>query len=174
MPDLGFWNFAQQDADKLALVDPRGREWSRGELFADANRVAHGLRALGLERGDAVAVVLENCAEFYAINLAITQIGMYMTPINNHLTAPEIAYILQDSEAKVFIGSEQFADECIAAREEAEESSPRMGAPVRTEPPGHEKRDNRETSRIFDRACEADCDSREHERPRTPLLEQPK
>jgi long-chain acyl-CoA synthetase len=118
MAEIGFWNLAQQAPEKLALADPSGREWSRGELLASANRVAHGLRALGLGRGDCVAVVLENCAEMYQINLAVAQIGLYMTPINNHLTGPEIAYIVEDSGAKVFFGSERFTDACKAAREE--------------------------------------------------------
>ena len=118
MAGLGFWSFAQQAPDKLALADPSGREWSRGELLAEANKLAHGLRALGLGKGDSVAVVLENCAEMYQINMAIMQIGMYMTPINHHLTGPEIAYITQDSGAKVFIGSERFAAACRAACEE--------------------------------------------------------
>jgi len=118
MAELGFWNFAQRDPDKLALIDPAERAWTRGELFARSNQVAHGLRALGLGRGDCVAVVAENCAEFYLLNLAIAQIGMYMTPINNHLTGPEIAYIVQDSGAKVFVGSGRFADACRKAREE--------------------------------------------------------
>ncbi len=118
MAELGFWNLARQSPEKLALVDPNEREWSRGELLGEANRIAHGLRALGLEQGDCVAVVLENAAEFFQINLAIMQLGMYMTPINNHLTGPEIAYIVKDSGAKVFFGSEKFADVCAAARKE--------------------------------------------------------
>ena len=51
MSELGFWNFARKDPSKLALVDPSGKEWTRGELFARANQVAHGLRALGLGKG---------------------------------------------------------------------------------------------------------------------------
>jgi long-chain acyl-CoA synthetase len=117
MSELGFWNFAQRDPAVLALVAPGGREWTRGELLAEANRVAHGLRALGLGKGDCVALVMPNCAEFFAINLAVTQIGMYMTPINNHLTGPEIAYIVEDSGAKVFFGSERFAEPCRIAAE---------------------------------------------------------
>ena len=109
MSELGFWNLAQKRPDVLALVDPNGKEWSRGELLAEANKIANGLRAQGLGKGDCVALVMENCAEFVQINLAITQIGMYMTPINNHLTGPEIAYILQDSGAKIFFGSAKFA-----------------------------------------------------------------
>lgn len=118
MSEMGFWSFAQRDPDELALVDPQERLWTRGELLAAANRIAHGLRALGLEKGDCVALVLENCAEFYQIHLAVTQIGMYMTPINNHLTGPEIAYIVKDSGARVFFGSAQFAEACQAARDE--------------------------------------------------------
>ena len=45
---------------------------------------------------------------------------MYMTPINNHLTGPEIAYIVQDSGAKVFFGSEQFAEACQVARQQTD------------------------------------------------------
>jgi len=118
MSDLGFWNFAQNDPEGLALVDPEGRSWTRRELFAESNRIAHGLRAAGLERGDCVALVLPNGWEFIAIHLAVTQIGLYMTPINNHLTGPEIAYIVEDSGAKVFFGSERFSEACQVAREQ--------------------------------------------------------
>lgn len=118
MADMGFWSFAEANPDQFALADPDGRQWTRGELLAESNKIAHGLRAQGLEKGDCVAVVLENCAEMFQVYLAVTQIGMYMTPINNHLTAPEIAYIVQDSGAKVFIGSARFGDACRAAREE--------------------------------------------------------
>jgi long-chain acyl-CoA synthetase len=115
---FGFWNFAQKNPDALALAAPDGRDWTRGELLAEANRIAHGLRARGLQRGDCVAVVLPNCAEFIAINLAVTQIGLYMTPINNHLTGPEIAYIVGDCGAKVFVGAERFGEACREAAAE--------------------------------------------------------
>ncbi len=94
MAELGFWTLAQANPDAFALAAPDGREWTRGELLAEANRISHGLRALGLGKGDCVAAVLPNCAEFFQLHLAITQPGMYLTPINHHLTGPEIAYIL--------------------------------------------------------------------------------
>ena len=62
MAEHGFWTFAQRDPSKLALVAPDGREWTRGELLADCNRIVHGLRALGLEHGDTVAVCATVCA----------------------------------------------------------------------------------------------------------------
>jgi long-chain acyl-CoA synthetase len=115
MSEQGFWNYAQREPGRLALVDPTGRQWTRGELLAECNRVSHGLRALGLEKGDCVAVVLPNCAEMFLIHLAVTQLGMYLTPINNHLTGPEVAYIVEDSGAKIFIGAERFGEACGGA-----------------------------------------------------------
>jgi long-chain acyl-CoA synthetase len=44
------------------------------------------------------------------VYLAATSIGLYVTPINHHLVGPEIAYILSDSDAKVLVGHERFAD----------------------------------------------------------------
>ncbi len=116
---LGFWSIAREDPGHLALVDPDGREISSGELLASCNRVVHGLRKLGLRVGDAVAVVLPNCAEFFEMYLAVLQAGWYLVPINHHLVASEIAYILEDSEAKVFVGHERFGDACSAAAREA-------------------------------------------------------
>ena len=78
----------------------------------------HGLRALGLAHGDTVAICMPNCAEFYAIYLACLQAGWYLTPINYHLAAPEVAYIVADCGAKAFIGHERVAGECSRAAEE--------------------------------------------------------
>jgi long-chain acyl-CoA synthetase len=43
---------------------------------------------------------------------------LYLTPINHHLTGPEIAYIVKDSDSKVFVGHERFAAACRAAVDE--------------------------------------------------------
>jgi long-chain acyl-CoA synthetase len=118
MADLGFWNFAQRDPEQLALVAPDGVEYTRGELLASCNQIVHGLRALGFSKGDCVACVLPNGAPMIELYLAVAQAGWYLTPINHHLTAPEIAYIVEDSEAKAFIGHERFADACRGAADE--------------------------------------------------------
>jgi len=118
MSELGFWNFARKDPAALALAAPDGREWSRGELLAASNRIVHGLRALGLEKGDCIAAVLPNGAPLLQLYLAVVQSGWYLTPINHHLTAPEIAYIIENCEAKAFFADERFADACSAAAAE--------------------------------------------------------
>jgi long-chain acyl-CoA synthetase len=53
------------------------------------------------------------------VYLAALQAGWYLVPINHHLVAPEVAYILKDSGAKVFVAHERFADVAIAAADEA-------------------------------------------------------
>ena len=118
MADLGFWSFAQRESDVLALVDPFENEITRGELLALCNQIVHGLRAHGLERGDVVAIDSVNCAEYIATSLACNQAGFYLTPINWHLAPAEVAYILGDCEAKVFIGHENIGEICAKAVKE--------------------------------------------------------
>ncbi len=79
----------------------------------------HGLRALGLKQGDCVATVLPNAAAMIEVYLAAGQAGWYLVPINHHLTAAEIAYIVEDSEAAVLIGAERFGEACRKAADQA-------------------------------------------------------
>jgi long-chain acyl-CoA synthetase len=118
MADLGFWNLAQEDPAQIALVAPGGRRITSGDLLAASNQLVHGLRALGLEPGDCIATVLPNGTPIVELYLAAAQGGWYLTPINHHLTASEIAYIVQDSEAKVLVGAEPFASACAGAARE--------------------------------------------------------
>ena len=95
--DLGFWALAQEDPDHLALVTPEGRDVTAGELLGRANQLVQALRGIGFETGDVVATLLPNGAEMIEIYLAALQAGWYLVPINHHLVAPEVAYILKDS-----------------------------------------------------------------------------
>ena len=115
MGDLGFWALAQEDPDYLALVTPDGDEMRAGELLGRANQLVHALRAQGLVVGDVVATLLPNSAEMIELYLAALQAGWYLVPINFHLVAPEVAYILKDSGAKAFVSHERFADVAAAA-----------------------------------------------------------
>ena len=119
MTDFGFWLMAQEEPGHLALVAPDGTEVKAGELLGRANQLVHALRALGLEQGDTIAFVLPNCPEVFELYLAAGQAGWYIVPINHHLVAPEVAYILKDSGARLFVGHDRFADICTQAADEA-------------------------------------------------------
>ena len=115
MSEYGFWKLAAESPERLALVTPAGEAVSAGDLAIASNRLVHAMRALGLNRGDAVAVAVPNGREMIELYLAAFQSGLYLTPINHHLTAAEMAYILTDCDAKLFVTDERFAEAAIAA-----------------------------------------------------------
>ena len=114
---LGFWSIAEADPGRVAVVDADGRRTTFGELAGLTNRFTRGLRALGLGAGDGVVTVLPNGLEQVALRLAAYQGGMYATAVNWHLTAPEIAYITDDSDAGVLVVHERFAAEAASVAE---------------------------------------------------------
>jgi long-chain acyl-CoA synthetase len=128
MDEFGFWARAKANPDKLALVAPDGTEYTAAELLGRTNQVVHGLRGLNLKPGDVVATLLPNGVEMFELYLAALQAGWYLVPINHHLVGPEVAYILKDSEAKVFVAHERFTDVALDAAEEAELPSARCFA----------------------------------------------
>ena len=110
LPTFAFW--ARTDRDRVALIGPDGREVTVGELQDRANQVARNLQALGVSPGDPVAMCLRNSVEVFEVALAVTQIGVYLVPINWHLAGPEAAWILEDSGAKAVICSASQVDIC--------------------------------------------------------------
>jgi long-chain acyl-CoA synthetase len=115
----GFWNYAEEDPGYLAIVEPDGTEHTSGDVLSRANQIVHALRVLGMEKGDTVAAVLPNGAAPFQLYLGALQAGFYYVPINYRLSAPEIAYILEDCDAKVFVSHERFADTAAKAAEAA-------------------------------------------------------
>ncbi|MXV90988.1 MAG: AMP-binding protein [Acidimicrobiia bacterium] len=114
---LGFWSIAEHDPGRVAVVEALGRQTTFGELAELTNRCTRGLRALGLGTGDGVVTVLPNGLEQVALLLAAYQGGMYATAVNWHLAAPEIAYIVDDSDARVLVSHERFAAEAAGVAE---------------------------------------------------------
>jgi long-chain acyl-CoA synthetase len=118
-PETGFWNVARAHPERVAIIEEGGRRFTYKDLAGRANQLVHLLRRRGLGRGDGIAILQPNCAEFMTAVLAAAQAGLYYTPVNHNLLASEIAYILQNSEAKAFIAHERFADKAISAVDES-------------------------------------------------------
>ncbi|MGW4210783.1 acyl-CoA synthetase [Lentzea sp. NPDC004789] len=111
----GLWNIAADRPDLTALVDPSGREITYAELAAEADRYGRGFQALGLAPGDSIVLMLPNSAELVAVYFAAYQTGLYVVMANWHLTGTEVAYLVQDSGAKAFVGHERFAEAATEA-----------------------------------------------------------
>ena len=94
---------------KLAVRDSR-RSLSYAQWHDRTERLSAGLRALGLEKGDRVALLAYNCLEWMEIYAALARAGLVAVPLNFRLTAPEIAYIAEHSEARAFIVQDALAE----------------------------------------------------------------
>jgi long-chain acyl-CoA synthetase len=82
-----------------------GEAVSYRELDERSNQGAHLIRSLGLATGDSIAVLMDNCREFFEVAWAAQRSGLYATFISSKLGAEEIEYIVGDCGAKVFIAS---------------------------------------------------------------------
>lgn len=102
---------------KLAVRDSR-RSLSYAQWHARANRLANALLGLGLAKGDRVALLAYNCAEWMEAYAALAAAGLVAVPINFRLTPPEIAYIVQHSEARAVIAQDELTDRIDPVRSE--------------------------------------------------------
>ncbi|MGW0606821.1 acyl-CoA synthetase [Streptomyces sp. NPDC002640] len=82
-----------------------GERLTYGELDERSIRLAAVLRSSGLRRGDVVALLSDNSPHSYEVYWAAVRSGMYITAVNSHLTAPEVAYVVRDSGAAALVAS---------------------------------------------------------------------
>jgi long-chain acyl-CoA synthetase len=97
-----------------ALMHAGDAAFTYAEVDAISGRVAASLRGLGLEPGDKVAVQLPNLPQFLFCYFGILKAGMTMVPLNPLLTGPEVAYHLEDSDARLLVTFELFAESGLA------------------------------------------------------------
>ena len=105
---------AAQTPDRLAISSEKGNR-SFSELNAQANRLVRVLRGAGLQPGDGVALLCINRPEFVETVMACQRAGFRMTPVNWHLTPAEVAYIVDNCEAKAFIADIRLAPSATQA-----------------------------------------------------------
>jgi long-chain acyl-CoA synthetase len=108
--------------ERMAVASAYGeRTWA--ELNGNANRLLRVLRGAGLAAGDAVAIVLKNRPEFVEALLATMRGGLRLTPINFHLKADEIGYIVDNCEARAFIADAGIGGAAVEAVNQAPRAS---------------------------------------------------
>jgi long-chain acyl-CoA synthetase len=84
-------------------LDGEVKTWSRADALNDAQRLAGGLRELGLEPGDRVALLSKNCAEWVISDIGISIAGLVSVPIYPTAGDDTIRYVLEHSGAKAII-----------------------------------------------------------------------
>ncbi len=97
--------------NKIAIRDLSfNKELTYSELDVRANKLAEWLQKNGVAKGDRVAILSQNCAEFFELEFACAKIGAIELPLNWRLTKPELEYILNDSTPTVLIYDSAFLD----------------------------------------------------------------
>jgi acyl-CoA synthetase (AMP-forming)/AMP-acid ligase II len=98
---------AAAQPDRPALVEGE-RTLSWREFFHIRNRLAHSLAALGVGAGQHAVVYAHNSAENVVASAALRALGAIPVPMNHRLTAEEVAYILDDSDATTVLVGDAF------------------------------------------------------------------
>ncbi len=102
--------FARQHAldhpDQPAFImGTSGETVTFAEYEARCNQIAHLLRSAGLQRGDHIAVFMENSIPMLEIEGAAERTGLYYTLINSYLAPDEVAYIITNSRSRLLFSS---------------------------------------------------------------------
>jgi acyl-CoA synthetase (AMP-forming)/AMP-acid ligase II len=102
---------AKTHPDKPAyIMAGSGQVVTYKELDDRSNRLAQLFHATGLRFGDAVAICMENHPRYLEVVWAAQRSGLYFTPINFHFNAEEIAYIVDNCDARVYVTSAHMAE----------------------------------------------------------------
>jgi fatty-acyl-CoA synthase len=94
------------------------KHWTYQEFYNRIHRLSHHLKGFGIRKNDRVAILHPNCHIFLEAYYAVPQIGAISVPINYRLSTRDVAFILQDSEAKVLIADSMFKDQVDTIRGE--------------------------------------------------------
>ncbi len=107
--------FAQSAPERAAVImGSTGEVITYRQLDEGSNRFAHFLRQIPFGPDDVVAILMDNNPRYHEVAWGVRRAGHYFTPVNSHLTADEVAYIVNDSGASVIVANAGLAD--VAAR----------------------------------------------------------
>jgi len=113
--------FGDKMAVKGLAVKDGFNELSFKEYNEKGCRLANAWLDMGLKKGDRISVLLFNVMEYMDIYLAAAKAGMVVVPINFRWVGAEIEYVVNDSESKAFICSEEFLKDVDAVKDAFEQ-----------------------------------------------------
>ena len=102
--------------DRPALQGEDGRVYSYAELDLERRRAARALLALGVQPQARIAVWAENSSEWVIAALAIISVGAVLVPVNTRMRGPEVAYVLERSEASLLFCAGRFLGQYFPAQ----------------------------------------------------------
>ena len=113
--DFTFYDLINRNAacykDNAAWFEAKdGRTLSFSQYKEKVDRLACGLQASGIQKGDRIGVLGKNSLEYFLLYGAAAALGAIMLPINWRLSADEVAFNLNDCEPKLVFAEDEFED----------------------------------------------------------------
>ena len=107
--NIAWWvqRWSELHPDKPAVIFEE-EQITYVELNQRANRASCWLQSLGIEKGDRVAVMLNNCPEFIELFLACARLGVIFVPLNFRSAPPELEYFLKNCRPRLFVFGQEF------------------------------------------------------------------
>ncbi len=106
MKDRGVGSWIERRArmapSRVAVVSGE-KSWTYAELAGRVRRLAHGLRALGVQRGDRVAWLGPNHVAFVETLFASAKLGAALSPVNHRLEPAVLGRVLEDSAPRIAV-----------------------------------------------------------------------
>ncbi|KAL3475510.1 hypothetical protein BJX99DRAFT_229471 [Aspergillus californicus] len=91
-----------QYGDYECLVFPwTGARWTYADLNDEADRVARGMLAMGIKKGDRIGIMAGNCEQYISIFFAAARVGAILVVLNNTYTPSELYYALSHSDCRL-------------------------------------------------------------------------
>ncbi|MBW6494783.1 MAG: AMP-binding protein [Burkholderiaceae bacterium] len=94
---------AAADCPQRPFIRMMGGEWSYGTIDAESDRVAAGLQALGVARGDNVSLMLPNCIEFVVLWFALAKLGAVTAPVNTSFRGELLANAINLVDSRLLV-----------------------------------------------------------------------
>ncbi len=88
--------------NRIAVVD-EGRSFTFIELYGRCRRLVDALQALGMKRGDRIAILAGNSHPYMETYVGVPAGGLVVVPLNTRLAEPELKYAWEDSGTRILI-----------------------------------------------------------------------
>jgi acyl-CoA synthetase (AMP-forming)/AMP-acid ligase II len=96
-------------SNKKAIVC-KGKEFTYKQFYTRVAKLANVIQRLGISKNDKIAILHKNCHYFLECYFSTIHTGAILVPINHHISAIELAFILENSEVKLILTNNTFLE----------------------------------------------------------------
>ena len=105
-----YFDYSVRTRGDILFAAEKDRSINYRQAGIEVNKLANGLMALGLQKGDRFSYLSKNSIDMTIAYLASAITGIVIVPLNYRLAPVELAYIVKDSESKILFAQQDFIE----------------------------------------------------------------